>query len=102
MASCSRIPGQPGPSTTATASAAAALTLLAPAVLLDDDRDVDPYQGPDIRRQRAVAGRDQYHFVPRCQRRHDLLDPGVDAARIGIDAHQPSHLVLVAYCVEGI
>jgi len=33
------------------ASAAAAITLFAPAVLFDDDRDIEAHQGPDIRRQ---------------------------------------------------
>ncbi len=84
------------------ASAAAAIPLLAPAVLFDDDRDIEAHQGPDVRRQGAVAGRDQNHFMHRRQRRHDLLDSRVDAAGIGVDAHQPLHLVLIAYRVERI
>ena len=99
MASCSRMPGQPGPSTTVivpagagtasrftsawrTASRAScerpvagdefgererppppAVALLAPAVLLDDDRDVEAHQRPHVGGQRAVAGGDQHHFV---------------------------------------
>ena len=52
----------------AEASAAAAVALLAPAVLLDDHRDIDAHQRAHIGRQRAVARGDQDDLVHRGER----------------------------------
>ena len=67
------------------ATAAAGVALLAAAVLLDDDADVEPHQRPHVAGERAVARHDQHDVVRRRQARHDLRDARIERARLAVD-----------------
>ena len=124
IASCSRMPGQPGPSTTsitpAGAGSAARLTAamrsasratacqwsvpisgarpcrppppaepeLAPAVLLDDDRDVEPHHRPRLGEPRALGAQDLDLLHRGGEARGDLHHARVEPAHVGVDLAQ--------------
>ncbi len=77
------------------AAAGAAIALLAPAVLLDQHRDVEAHQGPDVRGELTVAGGDQDDFMHGGHARAHMHDARIDLARLAVDPLQPRDLVLI-------
>ncbi len=86
----------------AEAAATAAEALLAPPVLLGDDRNVDAHQRPHVAGERAIARHHQDYFVQRADRGHHLGDARVHAARLGIEPLQQAHLVRIGHGGERI
>ncbi|ABA47973.1 hypothetical protein BURPS1710b_3335 [Burkholderia pseudomallei 1710b] len=74
------------------AAAAAARADLAPAVVLGDHRHRHAHERADVRRERAVAARDEHDVVFAGEPRHHLLDARVAAARHLLDALEQLHL----------
>ena len=68
----------------------------------DDDRDVEPHQGPRFGRPGAVRGHHQHGLEVQGKAHVDLLHPVVNAARRLIRTLQQRHLVLLAKRRYGI
>ena len=66
------------------------------------DRDIEPYEWPDIGRPVPVRADDLYGLPGPGQRRADLNDPRVGGARKGVDFLEQGHLVLEGGAGEGI
>ena len=75
------------------ASAATGAAFFQPAVMLDDDVDVEPDQRPDISAIYAVAAGDQHRGISGAQAGDNLFYPGVPAAGFRIDPLQQGDLV---------
>jgi hypothetical protein len=73
------------------------MAAFAPPVLLDDDRDIQSRQRPDIRDQPALGPQD-HHLLERGRKRgRDLHHPGVEVAQELLTEAQGAVLPLVPY-----
>ncbi len=61
-------------------------------VLADDDCDVEAHQRTDVGRAAAVRANDLHRLPYTAQGGHDLPDPGIAAARIGVDLGEEARL----------
>ena len=138
MASCSKMPGQPEPSTTGmlpagdgtadmltaavrtasaaissgrlpcrqqrvvAAAAAARIALLAPAVLLHDDRHVEAHERPHVGRERAVRRLHEHDLVDAGEAGDDLRDTVVHGADAAVEIGEQRDLVAVAHAAQRI
>ena len=64
------------------------IALLPPAIALQNDREVDPYQWPDVGRQHTIRIDHQYDFVGTGEAGHHLLHPRVQCARTAVQRLQ--------------
>ena len=83
-------------------AAAARISLLAPSLVLDDHRHVEPHQRPHVGRKRAVAREHHDRLVRRGQARHDLADARIECTRLAVDLLEQAHLVAVVERVDRI
>ena len=75
------------------APAATGAAFFQPAVMLDDDVNIKPDQGPDISAIYAVAAGNQHRGIGGAQAGDDLFYPGVPVTGFGIDPLQQGDLV---------
>src|SRR5690606_5887765 len=84
--------------TPATTEAAA----FAAPVVLDDDTHVQTHQRTDIPGPGAVTGCDQYGVVHTAEADGDLRDARIEAAGVGVQALQKTHLVGLGHAVQRV